>query len=98
MGGPGGRRKVGERGNRSRRKRKRETEVPQVGEEEGQNLSAPVGECPPRRKAWTCLAFPPPGCTCCCRESMETYLITIMGCTCTGETGTTLCGSVVGSG
>ena len=36
--------------------------------------------------------------TCCCKESMETSLITTMGRTWTGESQTTLYGSVVGAG
>ena len=57
-----------------------------------------VGGCaPPQKKTQTSrnshLNVP----TCCCRESMETTRITTMGLTWTGESRTTLSGSVVGA-
>ena len=79
-----------------RRKRRRGAEGTQGGEEE-QNLSAPEGACPPRKRAQTFLTFPPTGHTCCCRESMDNTLITMIGCTWTDQYRMTLYDSIVGA-
>ena len=56
------------------------------------------GDSPPRRKTRTSCILPLNMRTCCCRESMETSCITIIGFTWTEELQTTLSGSVVGAG
>ena len=56
------------------------------------------GVAPPQRKSRIYLTSPLNVCTCCCRESMETYLTTIMGRTWTGESRTTLYVCAVGAG
>ena len=90
-------------GQRRRQKRKRtktrkgtEMEIPQGGH--SQSCSAWGGCAPPQRKTRTYLTLPQNVHTCFCRDSMEMTGITMMGRTWTGESQTTLCGSVVGDG
>ena len=55
------------------------------------------GTPPPQRKTQTSQDSPKKVCTYCCRKSMETYRITTTGHTWTGESWTTLYGSVIGA-
>ena len=56
------------------------------------------GACPPQRKTRIYLTLPLNVRSCCCRESMETTRITTIGHTWTGESLTTLSGSVICAG
>ena len=79
--------------------------VEEVGGGDGETPRAPLVEvtcvgrdATPQRKMRTSWDSPQNMRTWCCRESMETFRITIMGFTWTGELKTTLHGSVAGSG